>query len=109
MENRSGPSRLRFEVLNEPQGDALDLEQFPELLRRPVDEAIQEALRIVSGVPEAGVRPTAEHDVVIQPSSGFARPLFNLRERLSDVLSALQGEEATVRVSAQARQARSTL
>jgi hypothetical protein len=105
MENRNGPTRLRLEVLNESQGDALDLEQFPELLQRPVDEAFQEALRIARGVPEAAFRPTAEHDVVVQPSSGYARPIFDLGRTLGEVLSTLQGEEATIRVSSQARQA----
>ena len=101
-------TKIRFEVFNEPRPKTLDLDEHPDLRSMPVDEAIEEALRIVSDAPEQAFRPGREHDIVAQPSEGYAQPVYDRRGVLDDVLARLAGEEVVFRLGAQARQADGT-
>ena len=97
--------KLTLEVYNEQVGDELDLEEHPEILDMPVDEAVEEALKILGDVPEASFRPTDSHDLVLEPSEGFSRRIHNRSRTLRDTLSAIHAEQTTLRVNTQARQA----
>lgn len=100
------PTTFQVALGNSRVGDGpTDLDEVPEASEMQFSQAVRELMRATMQNPEAAFAPTADHDIVIESTTGPARPVTRLDQTLADALRGLEGQVLTIRVSSGAVQA----